>query len=66
MFDLNSLPPKKLLKLAIIMHMVYKSYDLTAAALTAYDRSFNTQLGPSYRKALISMAASAGARNFAQ
>ncbi|HEY9778020.1 MAG TPA: FkbM family methyltransferase [Planktothrix sp.] len=52
MFELEKIPKLKLLKLAVIMHMVYKSYDLALAALNVYDRSFNTRVGPAYKKAL--------------
>jgi hypothetical protein len=56
MFELDKIPKLKLLKLAVIMHMVYKSYDLALAALNTYDRSFNTRVGPAYKKALMKAA----------
>jgi FkbM family methyltransferase len=41
-------PPEKLLKLAIILHEVYGSWDLAALALRSYDSQTGTRLHPVY------------------
>lgn len=46
----GSLPPEKLLKLAVIMHEAYGSYDLVHYALTEYDKQSGTKLSAQYRQ----------------
>jgi hypothetical protein len=45
---LDRLPPVQLLKLAIILGEVYKSFDVAHLALQAYDRASSTALAPTY------------------
>ena len=45
---LDRLPPEKLLRLAVILHMVYGSFDLAIQALLAYDRQCSSGLAPAY------------------
>ena len=49
----DQLAPEKLLKLAVVLHVVYQSYDLAAQALMAYDRSSGTELAERYLAALM-------------
>jgi FkbM family methyltransferase len=46
------LAPEKLLKIAVICHENYKSYDLAGVALASYDRQMNTHLQMTYLEAL--------------
>ncbi len=46
--DFDKLPPAKLLKLAVVMHVVYKSFDLVAHALKFYDKQMGTDLKQKY------------------
>lgn len=49
---LDRLPPEKLLKLAVVLHEVYGSYDLTALALKHFDAETEGGLWPSYVRRL--------------
>jgi hypothetical protein len=49
---LERLPPEKLLKLAVVMHEVYGSYDLTALALRHFDAQTEGGLWPAYVRRL--------------
>lgn len=46
----GSIPPQKLLKLAVILHEVYGSYDLAHYALAEYDKQSGTELANQYRQ----------------
>jgi FkbM family methyltransferase len=48
----DRLPAEKLLRLAVILHMVYGSFDLAMQALIAYDRQFSSGLAPAYLQRL--------------
>lgn len=54
---LQELAPEQLLKLAIITHMLYQSYDLSLAALQSYDSLCGTEIGSIYRERLLESAA---------
>lgn len=45
---LGKLPPDKLLKLAVLLHVVYQSFDLVSVVLKQYDTQMNTQLWETY------------------
>lgn len=45
---LGELTPAKLLKLAVILHVVFQSFDLAAVALKAYDGQMSTDLSAVY------------------
>lgn len=49
---LDSLPAEKLLKLALVLHEVYGSYDLTALALRHFDLQTEGGLWPAYVRRL--------------
>ena len=49
---LDRLPSEKLLRMAVILHMVYGSFDLAMQALLAYDRQCSTGLAPTYLQRL--------------
>lgn len=49
---LDRLPAEKLLKLAVVMHEVYGSYDLTALALRHFDAQTEGGLWPAYVRRL--------------
>lgn len=51
--ELDRLPAAKLLKLALILHVLYQSYDLCALALRHYDAQAGTRLGAAYLERLI-------------
>jgi FkbM family methyltransferase len=51
--DFERLAPASLLKLAIILHEVYASYDLCLLALRHYDAQTGTSLAPAYLERLI-------------
>ncbi|HLH93703.1 MAG TPA: FkbM family methyltransferase [Xanthobacteraceae bacterium] len=53
---LERLQPEQLLKLAVILHYVYKSIDVVHLALQAYDRVTGTDLAPRYQALLIPTA----------
>jgi len=48
----DRLPAEKLLRLAVILHMVYGSFDLAMQALIAYDRQCSSVLAPAYLQRL--------------
>jgi len=50
--EFDRLPAEKLIKLACILHAVYRSYDLCALALEHADRIAGTDLQPRYLKRL--------------
>ncbi|HEX7005796.1 MAG TPA: FkbM family methyltransferase [Alphaproteobacteria bacterium] len=50
--DLSRLPAEKLLKLAVVLHEVYGSYDLTALALKHFDLQTEGGLWPAYVRRL--------------
>lgn len=50
--DYGSMPPQKLLKLAVILHEIYGSYDLVNYALTEYDKQSKTGLSNQYLQLL--------------
>jgi FkbM family methyltransferase len=50
---LDRLRPEQLLKLAIILHDVYGSFDVAHHVLEAYDRASGTALAPAYLDSLI-------------
>jgi FkbM family methyltransferase len=50
---LDKLPPKKLLKLAIILHDIYVSLDTCAHVLQCYERKTNDGLGTNYMQRLV-------------
>lgn len=52
----ENMQPEALLKLATIMHENYKSFDLVAFALNAYDRLTKSQLQPAYIQKLLKSA----------
>jgi len=45
---LDQLPAEKLLKMAVILHTIYGSFDLVLQALLAYDAKMQTALGQTY------------------
>jgi FkbM family methyltransferase len=45
---LDRLPPEKLLRLAVILHLVYESCDLAMQALVAYDRQSSASVAQNY------------------
>ncbi|MEY3813109.1 MAG: 2-O-methyltransferase NoeI, partial [Verrucomicrobiota bacterium] len=45
---LDRLPAEKLLRMAVILHLVYGSFDLAMQALLAYDRQCSSGLAPAY------------------
>ena len=47
--DFDSLPDSKLMKLAIILHDVYQSYDMANLALEAYDKKQGSELARFYQ-----------------
>ncbi len=47
--DFDSLPDGKLLKLAIILHDVYQSYDMANLALESYDKKNGSELSTFYK-----------------
>ena len=49
----DRMPPLALTKLACILHENYRSYDLAAVALDAYDRQTGAQLNPTYIQRLV-------------
>lgn len=49
----GSLAPDKLLKLAVILHEAYGSYDLAHYALAEYDKQTGTDLSGQYRREVI-------------
>jgi len=51
--DFESLSPEALLKLAVILHENYKSYDLAAVALGALDQKTGMRLQPEYLRRLM-------------
>jgi FkbM family methyltransferase len=56
---LDRLRPEQLLKLAIILHDVYKSIDVAHLVLQAYDRASSTALAPKYEAFLTQVAQAA-------
>jgi hypothetical protein len=52
---LDGLRPEQLLKLAIILHDVYKSFDVVHLVLETYDRAARTGLAPVYQASVISV-----------
>jgi FkbM family methyltransferase len=50
---LERLRPEQLLKLAIILHEVYGSFDVAHLAFAAYDRAVGAALAPKYKAFLI-------------
>jgi FkbM family methyltransferase len=50
---LDRLRPEQLLKLAIILHDVYRSVDVAHLVLEAYDRASRTALAPIYQASVI-------------
>jgi hypothetical protein len=46
--DFDKLSPDKLLKMAVILHDVYTSYDLVHYTLQHYDKQTNDSLAPKY------------------
>ena len=49
----NMLEPTALLKLAAMLHENYRSYDLAARALGAYDRIMPTDLQSRYARLMM-------------
>lgn len=49
----DSLPPAKLIKLAVLLHDLYRSCDLAHAALAAADRQSDTCLAQQYFDAMV-------------
>ena len=47
--EFDSLPDEKLLKLAIILHDVYQSYDMSNLALESYDKKNGSELAMFYK-----------------
>lgn len=45
-------PPEKLLKMAVVLHEVYRSFDFAMLALRHYDQQCGTTLTPAYLAAL--------------
>lgn len=45
---LDKLPAEKLLKLAVILHVIYGSFDFSLQVLYAYDAKMQTKLGETY------------------
>jgi FkbM family methyltransferase len=56
---LDRLRPEQLLKLAIILHDVYRSVDVAHLVLEAYDRASHTALAPAYQASLIKVTRAA-------
>jgi hypothetical protein len=56
---LDRLRPVQLLKLAIILHDVYKSVDVAHLVLEAYDRVSHTGMAPKYQAFLTEVAKAA-------
>lgn len=52
----DRLPAGKLLAMAVILHMIYGSFDLALLALKAYDTKTGTTLGEAYFQKLTSRA----------
>ncbi len=50
--EFDSLPDEKLLKLAIILHDVYQSYDMSNLALESYDKKNGSELAMFYKNSL--------------
>lgn len=46
----DQVPPRKLLKLAVLLHDFYESYDLANVALTGVDRQLGTNYSENYAK----------------
>jgi FkbM family methyltransferase len=59
--EFETLPPAALLKLAAILHENYRSFDLAAVALAAYDRVSGSRLQPRYVQELTRPEAAKGA-----
>jgi FkbM family methyltransferase len=59
---LDQLPPGKLLKLAIILHDVYGSYDLALTALFAHDRATRTNSAGGWGDAYLAWISSEASR----
>jgi hypothetical protein len=57
----DALAPAELLKLAAILHENYRSFDLAAVALAAYDRISGSRLQPRYVQELTRPEAAKGA-----
>jgi hypothetical protein len=53
----DQLAPLALLKLVVILHENYGSFDLAALALEAHDRRTGSDLQPTYIKRLVSPSA---------
>jgi hypothetical protein len=53
----DQLAPLALLKLAVILHENYGSFDLAALALQAHDRQTGSSLQPAYMKRLVTPTA---------
>lgn len=51
--NFDQLPPESLLRLSVILHENYASYDLAALALEAYDRRVGSRLQPEYIRRLV-------------
>jgi FkbM family methyltransferase len=49
----DQLAPEQLLKVSTILHENYRSFDLAAVALEAYDRKTGSQLQPEYIKRIV-------------
>ena len=49
----EKLTPEKLLKLAVILHDVYRSVDLAYCALVAYDEAVGTEISVGYLRELM-------------
>jgi FkbM family methyltransferase len=56
---LDRLRSEQLLKLAIILHDVYRSVDVAHLVLEAYDRASHTALAPAYQASLIKVTRAA-------
>jgi FkbM family methyltransferase len=57
---LNLLSPEQLLKLAIILHDIYRSMDVVHVVLGAYDERQGTRIAPKYVEAMLRKAPAAG------
>ncbi len=55
--NFSTLLPAKLLKLAVILHAVYESFDFAALALSHYDRKSGTKLQEAYLARLLARSA---------
>jgi len=53
---LERLKPEQLLKLAVVLHCVYKSIDVAHLVLEAYDRMMGVDLAVRYKALLIPTA----------